>query len=76
MITIKNDFHNTAVKIAKLGENGELTDSQIRRIRNALCGVWGCTCGGVLSERGPQDIRIETIGYDVARWIARVRLQS
>jgi hypothetical protein len=24
-------------------------------VRNALCGVTGCKCGGLLGERGPQE---------------------
>lgn len=53
MITIRNDFHDTAVRIrASIGDT--LTPSQVRRCRRILCGIEGCTCGGALSERGPQ----------------------
>lgn len=54
MITIRNDFHNTEVSIrANIGD--ELTESQIKRARNELCGISGCTCGGPVGERGLQD---------------------
>ena len=53
MITIRNDFHNTAVRVrANVGD--VLTISQVKRCRKTLCSIDGCTCGGVLSERGPQ----------------------
>lgn len=53
MITIRNDFHDTAARIrAAIGDT--LTPSQVKRCRKALCGIEGCTCGGPLSERGPQ----------------------
>ena len=64
MITIRNDFHNTEVRIrANIGE--ELTWSQIMRARRKLCGIAGCTCGGPCGERGPQDgFYLEQIAYD------------
>ena len=53
MITIRNDFHGTAARLrASIGDT--LTPSQVKRCRKALCGIEGCTCGGALSERGPQ----------------------
>ncbi len=64
MITIRNDFHNTEVRIrANIGE--ELTWSQIMRARRKLCGIAGCTCGGPCGERGPQDgFYLEQLDYD------------
>jgi len=53
MITVRNDFHNTEARIrAEIGD--ALTSSQVIRCRHKLCGIEGCTCGGPLSERGPQ----------------------
>jgi len=53
MITVRNEFHNSAARIrASIGD--VLTASQVRRCRRTLCGVEGCTCGGALSERGQQ----------------------
>jgi len=53
MVTVRNDFHNTEARIrASIGDT--LTPSQVRRCRRTLCGIKGCTCGGALSERGPQ----------------------
>lgn len=64
MITIRNDFHNTEVSIcANIGD--QLTESQTKRARNELCGISGCTCGGPIGERGPQDgFFIEQIDID------------
>ncbi len=53
MITLRNDFHNTFVRIrASVGD--ALSQHQVRRVRT-LCGMDDCTCGGLLSIRGPQD---------------------
>lgn len=70
MITIRNDFHNTSVTIrAAIGE--ELTESQIKRARRALCPVGGCTCGGPVGNRGNQDgFHVEQIDYNRVRIVA------
>ena len=60
--TIRNDFHNSSTT-ARVGDSGELRPWQIKRIRKALCGISGCTCGGNLGERGPQDCDIDFRGY-------------
>ena len=55
MITLRNDFHNTEVRLrASVGDS--LTKSQVTRSRRILCGIKGCKCGGYLAERGPQEI--------------------
>lgn len=46
-----NDFHGTEYRT----RGGVLSPSTVRRIRKALCGIQGCTCGGVLGERGPDN---------------------
>jgi len=54
MITLRNDFHNTEIRLrADVGD--ELTSAQIKRARNALCGIEGCTCSGDAGQRGKQD---------------------
>lgn len=54
MITIRNDFHSTEIRLrADVGD--ELTPAQIKRAKNALCGIDGCTCSGDTGERGKQD---------------------
>ena len=54
MITITNNFHGTSVNLkANIGD--ELTESQVKRARKQLCGVSGCTCWGMLGNRGKQD---------------------
>ena len=50
MIELRNDFHHSTARI----KEGVLTRRTVRRVRNALCGIEGCTCGGNLSERGNQ----------------------
>lgn len=49
-ITFRNDFHNTQATFRVHGQR--LTAAQTRRARNELCGIDGCSCGGI---RGPQD---------------------
>lgn len=59
--TIKNDYHNTTAQVRYAGD-GALSAAVTRRVRATLCGISGCTCGGNLGERGPQDVEIEAIG--------------
>jgi len=54
-MVFRNDFHNTiatarAPMVAP--STYRLNPWQAKRIRRALCGVKGCTCGGDLGERG------------------------
>ena len=47
---LKNDFHNTSVRVKPVVNDGYsyvLTRRQVRRARRALCGVDGCTCGSI-----------------------------
>lgn len=63
-IILRNSFHGTTVSLrAEYGQ--ELSHSQIRRARNTLCGVNGCTCGGNLGERGSNP-EVEVLGYDAS----------
>lgn len=57
MITLKNDFHNTEVRLNPKG--GTLSASQIRRSEKVLCGIDGCTCGDAGGMRGQQDYEVE-----------------
>lgn len=58
-ITLNNNFHGTAVRIA--AEPGQvLSLGQVARARRALCGISGCTCGNALGMRGPNP----EIGYE------------
>lgn len=56
MITIKNNYHNTEIKI-RLPLDGVLSLRQTRKVKKALCGKDDCFCGIVC---GPQD------GYDIS----------
>lgn len=60
MITLKNDYHGTEVRL-RVGSDGRLTERQVKRVRKVLCGVDGCTCGDNLGRRGPQDDRVDEV---------------
>ena len=56
--TLKNDFHNSKVKISTSGLSHihnevelNFSKNQIKRIEKELCGQKDCTCGKI---RGPQ----------------------
>ncbi len=67
MTTIKNNFHNTefvttkpATEIRRIintnpADYTPAEKSWVHKVRKALCGTPNCTCGGELSERGPQE---------------------
>jgi hypothetical protein len=57
-LTLKNDFHNTLVNL--LPKDGQLTASQIKRAKKALC-CDGCTCSDDLGCRGPQDAAFQLV---------------
>lgn len=52
-ITLTNNFHETSVRL-RMGDDGRLSPSQVRRAARVLCGISTCTCGGDLGQRGPQ----------------------
>ena len=55
MIKVQNDFHNTETYIRVDGYKfSRLTDGQIRYAKVQLCGAQGCTCSGIVGDRGPQ----------------------
>lgn len=58
IVTIRNDFHNTSVQVKVKQFPHVMTVSQTDRVRRELCSTNGCTCGGILHERGPQDVVI------------------
>jgi hypothetical protein len=61
MIALRNDYHDTIVRLrAKFGQ--ELSRGQIRRSSSVLCGIDECTCGGILGERGKDNPHVELIG--------------
>ena len=46
--TFTNNFHNTEVTVHSKRQNTahhSLSKGQVRKIRKALCGIKGCTCG-------------------------------
>ena len=51
-ITLTNDFHNSSVTV-KVPKNGILSAGTTKRVYRELCGISGCTCGGI---RGPQEL--------------------
>ena len=71
-VTLTNDFHHTEVTL--LLKSLFPSSHQVRRAKTALCGVKGCTCSGVLGNRGAQNAIIgETQEYDGADLIPSVR---
>ena len=74
-ITLTNEFHNTEANVRPV----EITEgrykgyykgyhmvskSTARRVRNTLCGVSGCTCGGTFGERGGAYLQVVNEDYD------------
>jgi hypothetical protein len=57
MITLRNNFHNTKVRV-RIGVGEQLSESQLARVRRELCGVSDCACGVVRDE----DWVLEPIG--------------
>lgn len=67
MTTITNNFHNTEYQTARFPQQIQkiiktnpihwtgLEKTFVQRCRRMLCGIKGCTCGGLLGERGPQE---------------------
>lgn len=60
--TIRNDFHNSEVRIRCEGVShihGECTirpnRRQLQRIRRELCGIADCTCGGMRGRQRTDD---------------------
>ena len=55
-ITLKNDFHNSSV-VVRIPEGGILSKRTTDGIYKALCGIDGCTCGGIRGRgiRGQQE---------------------
>lgn len=76
---INNGFHGyttrSIVVDGKPGEEVELTDSQIKKLERAACGVKGCMCGESLIPRqkdawnwmpgDPLFIKIPEIGTEI-----------
>ncbi len=50
-ITLTNDFHRTQINLV-LKPHNRLSLRQVRRAREALCGMADCQCGGDLGQRG------------------------
>ena len=73
-VTLRNNFHRSATTFNVI-EGSELSHEQMHEISFALCNVDYCTCGGDLNECGPQNVKIESLGYDDKGYM-RVRLTS
>lgn len=57
MIELKNDFHNATVRLHV--RDGKLSVRQVRRSKQVLCGIAGCTCSDDLGRRGHQTVVVE-----------------
>lgn len=51
IITLKNDFHDTEIKI-RIKDGGILSQNQMARIRKTLCGMNDCACGTIRGHQG------------------------
>ena len=68
-VTLRNTLHGTSVVVVcPQGLPHQLSRRQYRRVRDQLCGVDGCRCGGVT---GPQEVAVEWIYPDRAEptWV-------
>ena len=55
-VTIRNDFHRTSATVLA---GKVLSQATINRVRRTLCGMADCSCGGDISERGPQECELD-----------------
>jgi hypothetical protein len=55
IVTLRSDFHGTNVDVRVPGLPATLTASQTKRVKRELCGVTGCTCGGVRGRQMAND---------------------
>jgi hypothetical protein len=60
-ITLKNDFHSTECTLIVDCLPSILSHGQVNRAKRALCGITDCKCGGILGERGPQEVKISYV---------------
>lgn len=62
-ITLKNDFHNTEVKLQARINGGVpwLSKKKLDKAHKKLCGIKNCTCGGYAGERGKQRFLLDYI---------------
>ncbi|MDP1543179.1 MAG: hypothetical protein Q8L99_08520 [Polycyclovorans sp.] len=70
-ITLSNEFHNTEasvrpVEIKEGRHTGyhKISKQTANRLRNALCGISGCTCGGNFGERGGAYLEVINQDWD------------
>jgi hypothetical protein len=56
-ITLYNDFHGTAVNL--FPKNDRLSPGQIKRAKQALCGMSWCSCSDSAGCRGYQDFVLD-----------------
>jgi hypothetical protein len=61
-VTLTNNYHNTQVTLRLKGVY--LTAGQVKKSQNALCGIKGCTCSGVLGTRGYQTVNLGALGQE------------
>jgi len=61
-ITLRNEFHGSAVNVRVHSVPVTLTASQTKRVYRELCGMRDCTCGGL---RGIQQGDGKRIDWDI-----------
>jgi hypothetical protein len=70
-ILLTNDFHHTEsrvqpvlIKTGRFSGYYRISKATVMRLRNTLCGIKGCTCGGEFGERGCHSIEVVNQDYD------------
>lgn len=70
-INLTNDFHRTFATVrptpiteGRFAGYHMIKSATAKRVRNVLCGVSGCVCGGNFGERGGAHIEVIHQDYD------------
>ncbi|MDP2026467.1 hypothetical protein [Sulfuriferula sp.] len=69
--TLTNSFHNTSATVrpvaiteGRFAGMHKISRKTALRLRNELCGIEGCTCGGNFGERGGIVLDVANEDYD------------
>ena len=70
-VTLINDFHGTSanvrpilIKDGRFSGYHKISRKTAMRLRNELCGINGCVCGGKFGERGGVYLNVVNEDYD------------
>ena len=74
-IQLTNDYHQTAVNVI-VDRDGDMSASQVRRVKRTLCPGRVCQCSGDLGTRGSQAYLVDTWIDSHYRVRATIQLDS